>query len=131
LARSGGIHFSGPDSGGTMDNTVWDFSGIVFIKHDETITITHDDGLTLDIAGSPLSGFTSGPTSPTVQSGTWTGPSGVYAVNLVYGECCGPPAVLQAALAPEPSTWAMILAGFAGLGFVGYRKTKQSRALVA
>jgi PEP-CTERM motif len=26
--------------------------------------------------------------------------------------------------APEPSTWAMMLAGFAGLGFAGYRKAK-------
>jgi PEP-CTERM motif len=26
--------------------------------------------------------------------------------------------------APEPSTWAMMLLGFAGLGFVGYRRTR-------
>jgi uncharacterized membrane protein len=26
---------------------------------------------------------------------------------------------------PEPSTWAMMLAGFAGLGFLGYRKARQ------
>ena len=25
---------------------------------------------------------------------------------------------------PEPSTWAMILVGFVGLGFVGYRRSK-------
>jgi hypothetical protein len=25
---------------------------------------------------------------------------------------------------PEPSTWAMLIAGFAGLGFVGYRRSK-------
>jgi PEP-CTERM motif len=30
---------------------------------------------------------------------------------------------------PEPSTWAMMLLGFAGLGFVGYRRrAKSSRA---
>lgn len=28
---------------------------------------------------------------------------------------------------PEPSTWAMLLIGFAGLGFVGYRKAKTPR----
>jgi PEP-CTERM motif len=28
---------------------------------------------------------------------------------------------------PEPSTWAMMLAGFAGLGFLGYRKTVKTR----
>ena len=26
---------------------------------------------------------------------------------------------------PEPSTWAMMLAGFAGLGLAGYRRPKQ------
>ena len=26
---------------------------------------------------------------------------------------------------PEPSTWAMMLIGFAGLGFVGYRRTRK------
>jgi hypothetical protein len=30
---------------------------------------------------------------------------------------------------PEPSTWAMMLVGFAGLGYAGYRKTKTSAAL--
>lgn len=28
---------------------------------------------------------------------------------------------------PEPSTWAMMLLGFAGLGFAGYRKTQSGR----
>ena len=32
---------------------------------------------------------------------------------------------------PEPSTWAMMLAGFAGLGFAGYRGSRKSVALVA
>ena len=38
-----------------------------------------------------------------------------YQVNL------GEPAVVSA---PEPSTWAMMLIGFAGLGFVGYRRAR-------
>jgi len=29
---------------------------------------------------------------------------------------------------PEPTTWAMMLAGFAGLGFAGYRSTRRSAA---
>ncbi len=32
---------------------------------------------------------------------------------------------------PEPATWAMLTLGFAGLGFVGYRKTKGAVALAA
>jgi hypothetical protein len=32
-------------------------------------------------------------------------------------------------LIPEPSTWAMMLLGFAGLGFVGYRASRKRPAL--
>jgi hypothetical protein len=32
--------------------------------------------------------------------------------------------VLTPVAAPEPSTWAMMLLGFAGLGYVGYRRTR-------
>ena len=33
------------------------------------------------------------------------------------------------AATPEPSTWAMMLVGFAGLGFAGYRSTRKSAAV--
>jgi hypothetical protein len=32
---------------------------------------------------------------------------------------------------PEPATFAMLLAGFAGLGFAGYRKTKGAARFAA
>ena len=32
---------------------------------------------------------------------------------------------------PEPSTWAMMLIGFAGLGYAGYRTSRKSAALAA
>jgi PEP-CTERM motif len=32
---------------------------------------------------------------------------------------------------PEPSTWAMMLLGFAGLGFVGYRRTRRAKPQAA
>jgi hypothetical protein len=32
---------------------------------------------------------------------------------------------------PEPSTWAMMLLGFAGLGFAGYRSTRKAASLLA
>jgi hypothetical protein len=33
--------------------------------------------------------------------------------------------------APEPSTWAMMLAGFAGLGFLGWRRASKVHAASA
>jgi hypothetical protein len=33
--------------------------------------------------------------------------------------------------APEPSTWTVLLVGFAGLGFVGYRRARAGRTLAA
>jgi hypothetical protein len=35
--------------------------------------------------------------------------------------------ITQHSSVPEPSTWAMLLIGFAGLGFAGYRKAKTPR----
>ena len=34
---------------------------------------------------------------------------------------------LSGAVIPEPSTWAMMLLGFAGLGFAGYRHARKAR----
>jgi outer membrane lipase/esterase len=42
--------------------------------------------------------------------------------NLAYDMVVG---------SPEPSTWAMMLLGFAGLGFVGYRASRKSVAVAA
>jgi hypothetical protein len=32
---------------------------------------------------------------------------------------------------PEPSTWAMMLIGFSGLGYAGYRASRKSAAVAA
>jgi PEP-CTERM motif len=37
----------------------------------------------------------------------------------------------SAFVVPEPSTWAMLLVGFAGLGFVGYRRTRKAKPQAA
>ena len=37
----------------------------------------------------------------------------------------------QLAPVPEPSTWAMMVLGFAGLGFAGYRASRKSASVAA
>jgi PEP-CTERM motif len=44
--------------------------------------------------------------------------------HQLYGSCAPP----HAMTVPEPSTWAMLLLGFAGLGYAGYRRARESRA---
>jgi hypothetical protein len=49
--------------------------------------------------------------------------------------CCGAnvglsvPSGVAVTGVPEPTTWAMMLVGFVGLGFAGYRRTRKSAAL--
>ena len=48
-----------------------------------------------------------------------------------YGCCQAAITSVTVTAVPELSTWAMMLAGFAGLGFAGYRRTKSDRAALA
>ncbi len=101
--------------------TLMYFTGTVSVSTGQVFSVTHDDGLTLIIGGLDLL-FSPGPTSPIQSLATYTGPSGNMAFQLVYGECCGAPAVLQvdlpfAAGVPEPETYALM---FGGLGLVGF-----------
>ena len=112
------------DSG--TQGTLLSFTGTVSVTHNQTFTVTHDDGLTLIIGGLDL-GFNPGPTAPTTTI-TYTGATGNFPFQLVYGECCGGPAVLQISLplnaVPEPETYAMMVAGLAALGWVSRRRRR-------
>jgi hypothetical protein len=98
------------------------FTGIVSVTNGQQFTVTHDDGLTLVIGGVDLQ-FNPGPTAPVQSVATYNGPTGTFGFELVYGECCGGPAVLQVdlplAAVPEPASGALLLAG---LGIVAARR---------
>jgi PEP-CTERM motif len=119
--------------GNTLDNTLFNFTGSVTVTTGETFTAGHDDGLTLIIGGQTVISDP-GPNSFSTTPATYTGPSGTFAFQLVYGECCGAPGDLSISLpltsaVPEPSTWAMMILGFFGVGFMAYRRKQNGLSL--
>ncbi len=106
--------------GNTLFNTFFDFKGTVTVTNGQTFTVTHDDGLSLDIGGV-LVIDQPGPTAPVTQTFTYSGASGNLPFELTYGECCGAPAELQISLplsnaVPEPSSIVLLGAVLLGLG---------------
>jgi hypothetical protein len=60
------------------------------------------------------------------------GYSAAFTGNLDGVEYCNiQGAATVSGAVPEPSTWAMLLLGFAGLGYAGYRQAKTSVTVLA
>jgi uncharacterized protein (TIGR03118 family) len=85
----------------------------------------------LDSSGSPITieglwglrfgnGGNGGATDQLFFSAGIPGPGGQTEDHGLFGDISA---------VPEPSTWAMMLIGFAGLGFMTYRRTKKSAAV--
>jgi hypothetical protein len=85
-------------------------------------TITHDDGVTYVVNNSTLVNSpveTSQDTDAFSLSGAFS--NATYTLDYVEGN--GAPAVLNLTAAiPEASTWAMMIMGFFGVGFMAYRR---------
>lgn len=111
-----------PDSSGTANevsttnrSTWFLFEYTLGQNVNQSLTITHDDGIELLVNGvleTPVAA--EGPTSSTPTTFTFSGLAG-QRVDLLYDECCGLPAVLTANLpgetpaVPEPAS--MVLLG--------------------
>ena len=119
-----------------MDNfsigTFIDFKGNVTVTNGQTFTVTHDDGLQLMIGGLLVINAP-GPTSPTLTTATYGGPSGTFAFDLTYGECCSGPAVLQIDLPFQAVPGPIAGAGIPGLvagcfALVGLARRRRQQA---
>ena len=99
--------------------TAGDFGGYVFTFTNLTSPIT---GVTDSFTG----GFAPVPISPGLPTGlAWTGNTitvNALGDNLANNDTLTLNVSFTTTPIPEPSTWAMMLVGFAGLGFAAYRR---------
>jgi hypothetical protein len=71
-----------------------------------------------------------------LQDVQWTLPAGFGLTSITFNQVDGSNGAILAGVTlggavPEMSTWAMMLAGFAALGFVGYRRSKKVATALA
>jgi hypothetical protein len=97
----------------TTDMTIEAIDGTTLVQSFDLTGLKHDADLSfiLVATGGPL-------TEISLLSG-----SGIKEAK--HFEVSGVAAI------PEPSTWAMMLLGFAGLGFAGYRKARSARTALS
>lgn len=85
--------------------------------------LTFLDSLLLPSASNPLVGGSPGPSWECAGSYSCYVPEGGTTRYIAAGSAVGS--------VPEVSTWAMMLLGFAGLGFAGYRTSRKGAAFAA
>ena len=97
--------------------------------------------LTLDTSGNVISWFlylekdSLAPQIYTMKDalGSLTMDVGLFSIDCdsttTYVNLVDTPGSWQVAAVPEPSTWAMIILGFAGMGFMGWRRSRRDQKL--
>lgn len=78
-------YMNGAKGTDTMVNTLWYFSGNVFVTNGEQFLADHDDGIQFLINGNYVINWVIH-SSPEYESYTYTGPTGTFPFQLVYAE---------------------------------------------
>jgi hypothetical protein len=111
-----GVTFqNGGAAGNTLDNTLWEFSGTAVFTTGEVFDVGHDDGTQMYINGVNVLSDP-GPTSFALTPFTYTGTTGTFTFNFLYGELDGAPAVYETNLesggnVPEPGSFVLLGTG--------------------
>ena len=119
-----------------FNNVPGTFNGVVTEQTASTISFGTGGINVMDIAGTldttgmtvftqfatggPLFSLSGTPPQPIFKTGTFA------LSGLVSGASS-----IEISVIPEPSTWAMMLLGFAGLGFAGYRQMQRAKPQAA
>ena len=109
-----------------LTQTLWDFRGTLAETIGNTISITHDDGITLLINGSTVIS-SPGPQSTGPASTYTETTNGIASFELIYGECCSLPADLNVAnlhATPLPGALPLLATSLGFFGFLGWRKRR-------
>jgi hypothetical protein len=112
---TGATFLNGALGTNTLNNTLWEFSGTALFTNGEVFNVGHDDGTQMYVNGVNVLSQP-GPTSFVLTPFTYTGATGVFSFNFLYGETNGAPAVYETNLqaggnTPEPSTFALLGTG--------------------
>jgi hypothetical protein len=112
---SGVLFHNGGAGTDTADNTLWEFSGTALFTNGEVFNVGHDDGTQMYVNGVNVLSDP-GPTSFALTPFTYTGTTGVFSFNFLYGELDGAPAVYETNLesggtTPEPSSIVLLGTG--------------------
>jgi hypothetical protein len=116
---SGVVRGAGSCGGGIAGNCWFDGSVQAYDEISQTIATTVGDVYEVPFAATDNGPLNTYSALSTNGDTTDTGGNGIDI--LVYAQAAPPPLNT-----PEPSTWAMMVLGFAGMGFVAYRKAKRT-----